>query len=140
MPAIDLFPRCRSYVISQKVNLDDPLMNEYWFALSVAESFPDAVLTKFGGLDFWNMKGPALLKRMEEFLENRSKSKPNRPQKIMARVEKRKITHAQIEACKTEKGGWTRETLKLWGVPHPPPKGWKKGLVKHGVPYSQFRS
>lgn len=39
------------------------------------------------------------------------------------------ITAEQIEAAKTSSGGWTRETLAAWGVPWPPPKGWKARLL-----------
>ncbi|NKS00469.1 hypothetical protein GTA09_21515 [Rhodococcus hoagii] len=35
-------------------------------------------------------------------------------------------TEAEIEAARTPAGGWTRETLAAWGVPWPPPKGWRK--------------
>lgn len=35
----------------------------------------------------------------------------------------------QIEAAKTPKGGWTKAQLAAWGVPWPPPKGWKKALI-----------
>lgn len=35
---------------------------------------------------------------------------------------------AEIIAARTPKGGWTRETLESWGVPWPPPKGWRAGL------------
>lgn len=35
----------------------------------------------------------------------------------------------EIAAARTEKGGWTRETLERWGVPWPPPKGWKRDLL-----------
>ena len=34
----------------------------------------------------------------------------------------------EIEAARTERGGWTRETLVKWGISWPPPKGWKKKL------------
>jgi len=30
-----------------------------------------------------------------------------------------------IEAAKTPHGGWTRAQLAQWGVPWPPPKGWR---------------
>jgi len=40
------------------------------------------------------------------------------------------VTIEEIEAAKTEQGGWTRETLAAWGVKWPPPKGWKKALLK----------
>lgn len=39
-------------------------------------------------------------------------------------------TPDQIEAAKTPRGGWTRATLQEWGVPWPPPKGWRKALEK----------
>lgn len=32
-------------------------------------------------------------------------------------------------------GGWTRATLAEWGVPWPPPRGWKKVLLKYGSPF-----
>jgi hypothetical protein len=35
---------------------------------------------------------------------------------------------AEIEAAKTPSGGWTKADLAKWGVPWPPPKGWKKFL------------
>ncbi len=39
------------------------------------------------------------------------------------------ITEKDIDAAKTAAGGWSRETLAAWGVPWPPPKGWKKALI-----------
>ena len=36
----------------------------------------------------------------------------------------------EVEAARTERGGWTKETLAAWGVPWPPPKGWKKDLER----------
>jgi hypothetical protein len=39
-------------------------------------------------------------------------------------------TDAEIEAARTPAGGWTREQLAAWGVPWPPPKGWRKNLGK----------
>lgn len=37
-------------------------------------------------------------------------------------------TREEIDAARTPKGGWTREQLAKWGVPWPPPKGWRKAL------------
>lgn len=37
---------------------------------------------------------------------------------------------ARIEAMETEGGGFTREALAELGVPWPPPKGWKKKLIR----------
>jgi hypothetical protein len=37
-------------------------------------------------------------------------------------------TRQEIAAARTPAGGWTRAQLADWGVPWPPPKGWKKRL------------
>lgn len=34
-----------------------------------------------------------------------------------------------IEAARTPAGGWSRQQLAAWGVPWPPPKGWKERLI-----------
>ena len=44
-----------------------------------------------------------------------------------------KVTLEEIEAKKTAKGGWTKDTLHDWGIPWPPPKGWKQGLIEGRV-------
>ncbi|MEU1670377.1 hypothetical protein ABZ547_43675 [Streptomyces sparsogenes] len=36
----------------------------------------------------------------------------------------------EIEAACTPKGAWTRAQLAEWGVPWPPPKGWKDELTE----------
>jgi hypothetical protein len=38
-------------------------------------------------------------------------------------------TLAEIESKKTKSGGWTKKTLAEWGIPWPPPKGWKEKLI-----------
>lgn len=40
-----------------------------------------------------------------------------------------KLTRAEIEAGISPRGGYTAETLASWGVPWPPPKGWKEMLL-----------
>ena len=35
----------------------------------------------------------------------------------------------EIMQAQTPNGGWTKITLAKWGVPFPPPKGWKKKLL-----------
>ena len=45
-----------------------------------------------------------------------------------------KLTNAEIEACMTPRGGFTREQLAKWGVPWPPPKGWRKNLTRKAEP------
>lgn len=39
------------------------------------------------------------------------------------------MTAAEIEAARTPAGGWTKAQLAEWGVPWPPPKGWKRALI-----------
>jgi hypothetical protein len=39
------------------------------------------------------------------------------------------VTEDEMNAARTPAGGWTRETLAGWGVPWPPPKGWKAALL-----------
>jgi len=41
----------------------------------------------------------------------------------------RSISREEIMAARTKNGGWTRATLASWGVPWPPPKGWKAELT-----------
>jgi hypothetical protein len=36
----------------------------------------------------------------------------------------------EIEAARTPAGGWKRDQLAAWGVPWPPPKGWKDELTR----------
>jgi len=38
-------------------------------------------------------------------------------------------TREEIEAARSPKGGFTKETLARWGVPWPPPKGWMDALL-----------
>ncbi len=45
-------------------------------------------------------------------------------------IKGRGMTEAEIEAGKTARGGYSRATLESWGVPYPPPKGWKKALMR----------
>ena len=41
------------------------------------------------------------------------------------------VTHEEVEAAKTPKGAWTKAQLAQWGVPWPPPKGWR-GMLERG--------
>jgi hypothetical protein len=38
-------------------------------------------------------------------------------------------TDEEIMAARSAAGGWTRETLASWGVPWPPPAGWKAAIT-----------
>lgn len=43
--------------------------------------------------------------------------------------ESKAVTMADIMRARTKRGGWTRVQLAAWGVPWPPPKGWKVKLA-----------
>ena len=40
-----------------------------------------------------------------------------------------RLTAGEIEAARTARGGWTKAQLATWGVPWPPPAGWRKRLI-----------
>ncbi len=48
------------------------------------------------------------------------------------------MTDEQIEAGKSRRGGFTKKTLAAWGVPWPPPKGWRTAL-RTGQPVPKRR-
>lgn len=40
------------------------------------------------------------------------------------------VTAEEIVAAQTPAGGWTRAQLAEWGVPWPPPKGWRESITR----------
>src|SRR4051794_24317523 len=40
-----------------------------------------------------------------------------------------KLTEAEIDAGRSAAGGWNAKTLRGWGVPWPPPRGWRWALL-----------
>jgi hypothetical protein len=63
---------------------------------------------------------------VRELDERQSARHSQRRRAAMARMDAAKM----IEAAKSPNGGWTKETLAGWGVPWPPPKGWKRDLIE----------
>lgn len=49
-----------------------------------------------------------------------------------------RLTRDEIENGRSKRGGWTRATLASWGVPWPPPKGWRRAL-ENGQPIPRKR-
>jgi len=45
-----------------------------------------------------------------------------------------RLTADQIEKGRSPAGGWTRKQLAAWGVPWPPPKGWRNKLMRGTEP------
>jgi hypothetical protein len=50
-------------------------------------------------------------------------------------MERRFITEEEIENKRTKNGGFTKRVAASWGVPWPLPSGWKKWILKYGIPY-----
>ena len=46
----------------------------------------------------------------------------------------KQFTEKEIEAGMSRKGGFTRAQLKIWGVPWPPPKGWRHAITLRPMP------
>jgi hypothetical protein len=72
-------------------------------------------------------------------LSQRDKEARRTPEQaaILARLPR--LTEEQIEAGRSPKGGWTREQLARWGIPWPPPPGWRQALL-HGTGGDASRS
>lgn len=51
------------------------------------------------------------------------------------------VSPEEIAAGRSENGGWSRAQLAEWGVPWPPPKGWKDALedAAAGLPARALR-
>lgn len=49
------------------------------------------------------------------------------------------LSEDDIEAGRTAKGGFSRAQLAAWGVPWPPPKGWKQDLLAGENPSASIR-
>lgn len=50
-------------------------------------------------------------------------------------MKKTPITEEEILDARTPKGAWTAKQLAAWGVPWPPPHGWKAQIIANGYPY-----
>lgn len=49
---------------------------------------------------------------------------------LRAKRSGKRFTEAEIDAARSPKGAWTARTLAGWGVPWPPPKGWRRALIE----------
>lgn len=50
------------------------------------------------------------------------------------------ISEDEIEAGRTERGGFNAQTIAGWGVPWPPPSGWRTTILAHGIPYDPTKN
>ena len=50
---------------------------------------------------------------------------------------RKKFTNDEIEALRSPNGGFSRSVLARLGTPWPPPRGWKKALMKGQAPASK---
>nr|BEK71108.1 hypothetical protein KPHV_83350 [Kitasatospora purpeofusca] len=65
--------------------------------------------------------------RQEAVLPDRAPAPPSPGEPV-------RPTPEEIEAARTPAGGWSRGQLAAWGVPWPPPKGWKRQLTAQTRP------
>ncbi|MDM7991404.1 MULTISPECIES: hypothetical protein [unclassified Arthrobacter] len=49
-------------------------------------------------------------------------------------------TREEIEAARTPAGGFTKQQLALWGIPWPPPRGWRRQLEEEAEKAAQAQS
>lgn len=71
--------------------------------------------------------GRTVIKNPGSFMEGRALRLEKKLSQ--ARRERTPLTVAEIDAARSPAGGWTRKTLAGWGVPWPPPKGWRRALL-----------
>ncbi len=50
------------------------------------------------------------------------------------------LTREMIQACKTRKGGFTRDTLKAFGISWPPKQGWPHRIEGMTMTNAQYRA
>lgn len=41
-----------------------------------------------------------------------------------------RLTREEVEAARSPRGGWTMAALAAWGIPWPPPAGWRQALLR----------
>jgi hypothetical protein len=63
-------------------------------------------------------------------LSQRDKEARRTPEQAAILAGLPRLSEEQIEAGRSPKGGWTREQLARWGVPWPPPPGWRQALLR----------
>ncbi len=67
--SIHEYPRCAAYLKGMRVNLSDPEMNDFWFAVILGDRIPGDVLEKEGvRFERGNRDGQKLLQGMEQIL------------------------------------------------------------------------
>jgi hypothetical protein len=70
------------------------------------------------------------VRSLVHLLDQQSAQEANRHHVPTFNTSARFPTEEEIEAARTPAGGWTRAQLAEWGVPWPPPKGWKAALIR----------
>jgi hypothetical protein len=124
------FPRCRAYLKAMGVRIDDPSQTDYWLAVSLSDAFSDKALAK-QGISFDTMQGKTLLTAFEAILADRAKPKSLKAKSTPLDKITAAVSEAEIIAAMSPKGGWKAKTLSAWGVPWPPPHGWRRKLVEN---------
>jgi hypothetical protein len=69
---------------------------------------------------------------IREAFRRKREGTPRKPKALDPRllsVPEGTVSAAEIDAKKTPPDGFKRATLEAWGVPWPPPKGWRSRLT-----------
>lgn len=84
----------------------------------------------------WNRARKELAGIRRGVIDVRSEGEyPDRTDRWIERNDSEAIRRRVIEGKRSNSGGWSKKQLAEWGVPWPPPKGWRACLEKNGFPY-----
>lgn len=111
-------PRCAKRLEINRTQMSDPLMNDYFAAVIVADFCDDEALAEFGGFDFDNRSpenGAALLARLEDCIQQKRHKvqKLQVPNALSAMLGARGIRTSML---KTEADWWTAAETLFPGV------------------------
>lgn len=88
---------------------------------------------QLAGLEREYIRGQGWSRMIEAEAERRRARHPDRGRNrplapVPAPVDTNLPTPEEVEGASTGAGGWSRAALSRWGVPWPPPKGWRRAL------------
>jgi hypothetical protein len=78
--------------------------------------------------------------RDDEAVQYKIKTRKAEKRRAQSKIDEHLRREKMILNQKTKGGGFNKHTLAGWGVPWPPPKGWKETLVLFGFPYNHAKN
>ena len=103
---------------------------------SAAQDRAEIQAARAAGLEFEYVRGQRWARMIEAATDRRRARHSDRHRHRRAAVRASPegdptptfLTPDQVKAAQSSRGGWKRATLASWGVPWPPPKGWRRAL------------